>query len=1052
MKDASRHAPLNHRFLTPGVLVLLAIMAVGAAFAIARFGFGLGAVTNLDNQHPWGIWIAVDVATGVALAAGGFTTAALVYIFNRKYFGPIVRPALLTAWLGYLFVSIGLLADLGRYYNIWHPMIYWQGNSVLFEVGLCVMTYLTVLTIEFLPIVLEGLQHHVKQGSKLAQRIASWQKPAQFLHDQLERVMPVFIIAGVVLSCMHQSALGTLMLIAPTKLDPLWFTPILPLLFLTSAIMVGFPMVIFESLIAAKTFKHKPEIHVLSALARYVPYFIGLYLILKLGDWLIRYPISSLTLNVESVSFLVEIGFGVILPLILFLNPKVRQSVTGLFTASSLVIFGIVLNRINVFLVGYNPPFAESSYFPSIGELAITAGLIAAIVFFYRAAATLFPVLPAHEAESVASTETVTFRTPEAGPAWGKQVSVLLLVFVGLGAMPVSASSGEEQDKMPSLLWLEHSLLNQDQDLYGAVRFMHKKHAHLEANDCSVCHHRAPQFNGDQIGKRVSRSFWQENQPAKCSECHTQPMQPDRITRPGLKGALHQNCIDCHTERQAGPQSCAACHQRNVPDHSSFIKVQEDVTPQAITNQCLECHESVQEDILQSAHWKWEGHSPDTLHFENHDHLGKKRILNNYCIHVGSNLERCTMCHVGYGWKDDSFDFDNASNIDCLVCHDTTGEYKKAKTGAGYPTDDVDLVAVAKQVGHTSRKTCGACHFYGGGGDGVKHGDLDSSLLNPSPELDVHMGKHNFDCQDCHQTKDHQIAGACQAIPAREGRVSCQDCHTETPHHGNSMLSHHLNEHTKTIECQTCHIPEFARGKPTKLEWDWSKAGLELAAEEDQYGKPVFMKKKGSFVWGKNVVPTYLWDNGKHKRYVLGDPLNQNGPTVLNQPLGNINDPNAKIAPYKVHRATQISDKVNDYLIVPNLWKGYWKHYDWDQAAQKGMQSVGLAYSGEYEFVQTQMHWKLNHQVAPKDHALSCYQCHDQRMTCTQCHTTPSQEMHQKLVNIQEAQLAKNRGEYHFPFRQLGYPEDPIHQGGRFQDLHFKNYVTSEALPEIQSE
>jgi octaheme c-type cytochrome (tetrathionate reductase family) len=1037
MNDTTLYKPIHRPFLTPGVLVLLALMGIGAGFAVFRFIFGLDAITNLDDQHPWGIWIAVDVASGVALAAGGFTTAALVYVFNRRHFRQIIRPALLTAWLGYLFVSIGLMADLGRYYNIWHPMVFWQGNSVLFEVGICVMVYLTVLSIEFLPIVLEGIAYHIDNRSPFASFIAFLKKPAHVLHKQVERIMPIFILAGVVLSCMHQSSLGALMLIAPSKLNPLWYTPILPLLFLASAMMVGFPMVIFESLIAAKSFRHKPETGLLQTLAGYIPYFLGVYMILKFGDLIVRYPVSAFSFSVESVSFLVEIGMGVLLPFFLFASPRVRRSTAGLFIASSLVIFGVVLNRVNVFLVGYNPPFAETSYFPAIGEIAITAGLIAAILFFYRVAVTLFPVLPDHEPTSA---DAVTTPPLPGAVGFAKRASLLLpLLFVSIAyaqnPVPMRSSWESNLDSMPSFLLLDHPSMQQGPDRYGTVHFMHKKHAGLEQGDCSVCHHRHPAFDGDRVGSNTTRDAFKNTQPVACQECHSQPAQPDEMTRPGLKGAYHQLCIDCHVQRESGPETCTTCHRRQVPDHSAFIKTPETITPQAITAQCLSCHESVKDPILQSAHWKWDGLSPDTHNHEKAVHLGKKTVINNYCIHIGSNWERCTMCHAGYGWKDDHFDFSNAENIDCLVCHDTTGTYKKAPTGAGYPEKEVDLVTVASHVGHPSRENCGACHFFGGGGDGVKHGDMDSSLLEPMPELDVHMGKHHFLCQDCHVTENHQIQGGCQAIPTREQRISCEDCHTEAPHKGANLLNHHLNMHSKTIACQTCHIPAFARENPTKMEWDWSSAGQEAANQPAQHGKPAFNKMKGSFVWGKNVTPAYAWDNGTHTRYVLGDKVNPHGVTVLNHPLGDIQDPKAKIAPFKIHQATQISDAVHSHLIVPKLWKGYWSHYDWDQAARDGMASVGLEYSGQYEFVATSMHWKINHQVAPKEQALSCYQCHDQKQTCTTCHKSENETFQAQLRGVQQAQLAKSNRDVLFPFEALGYPGDPIISGHRFQKV-----------------
>ncbi|MCK7523449.1 MAG: polysulfide reductase NrfD [Ignavibacteriales bacterium] len=230
---------------------------------MGRFFFGLGAVTNLNNQYPWGLWIGVDVAAGVALAAGGFTTAALGHIMHKDEYHAIIRPALLTAMLGYTFVAIGVFVDIGRWYFIWHPLIMWNGNSALFEVGICVMIYVTVLYIEFLPVVTERFIGKVNLPGFLSGLNKIVDKFLRLLDKGLSKTMFIFIIAGVVLSSLHQSSLGTLMVIAGPKMHPLWQTPILPLLFLLSAISVGFPMVIFESLIASRSLGLKPEMHIL---------------------------------------------------------------------------------------------------------------------------------------------------------------------------------------------------------------------------------------------------------------------------------------------------------------------------------------------------------------------------------------------------------------------------------------------------------------------------------------------------------------------------------------------------------------------------------------------------------------------------------------------------------------------------------------------------------------------------------------------------------------------------------------------------------------------
>lgn len=398
MHNTHPAAPARNEFWTPGVYALMALTLMAAGIAIYRFIFGLSATTNLDQQHPWGIWIAVDVATGVALAAGGFTTAAaLTHIFHRHRYEVLVRPALLTAMLGYTFVALGLTVDLGRYYNIWHPILpsMWQGNSVLFEVGMCVVVYLHVLYIEFLPVVCERFIGAVSLPGFLAPLNGPVDRLLRVLNRTLSKVMFIFIIAGVVLSCMHQSSLGGLLLIAPYKMHPLWYTPILPFLFLLSAIAVGYPMVIFESLLASKSFGRKPEMEVLSPLSRLVILTLGLYLIAKAADLLIRDAYVHLFDNsVESWMFIAEICLGGFLPMGILLSERVRRSPNLLLAASSLVVFGVAFNRINVFLVAFQPPYATKAYFPSVMEIMFTVGMVGAMMLVYRAAVTIFPILP----------------------------------------------------------------------------------------------------------------------------------------------------------------------------------------------------------------------------------------------------------------------------------------------------------------------------------------------------------------------------------------------------------------------------------------------------------------------------------------------------------------------------------------------------------------------------------------------------------------------------------------------------------------------------------
>ena len=402
---SSRHsaAPVANPFFTGGMMILTAVMVAGLSFGLYRMFCGLGAVTHLNDQYPLGLWIGVDVATGVALAAGGFTTGALVYIFNREHFHAIIRPALLTAMLGYTFVGVGLMFDLGRWYNIWHPALpmMWQGNSVLFEVGMCVMVYLTVLYIEFVPVVCERFIGRVRLPKKLARFNDPVDMLLRFLHHILGKVMFVFIIAGVVLSCLHQSSLGTLMVIAPYKMHPLYNSLLGPLFFLTSAIAVGFPMVILESMIACKALGRKPEMHVLTPLARIIPFLLGVYIALKTGDMIVRGTyVFIMEGSAQSWMFLLEFGLLTVCPFCMFMSSDIRRSPRGLVVAAAMYIAGVLLNRCTVFFVAYQPLYAAKAYFPAIGECALTVGLIAAIMFLYRAVVTLLPVLPAPDTDT----------------------------------------------------------------------------------------------------------------------------------------------------------------------------------------------------------------------------------------------------------------------------------------------------------------------------------------------------------------------------------------------------------------------------------------------------------------------------------------------------------------------------------------------------------------------------------------------------------------------------------------------------------------------------
>jgi len=422
---------------------------------------------------------------------------------------------------------------------------------------------------------------------------------------------------------------------------------------------------------------------------------------------------------------------------------------------------------------------------------------------------------------------------------------------------------------------------------------------------------------------------------------------------------------------------------KTIDEHRELVGPYNDGT--AVTTACLDCHEDAAEGFMKTSHWTWE--PKQNVVGKGVVFLGKRNTINNFCIALTSNWPRCTSCHAGYGWKDDTFDFSDATKVDCLVCHDQTGKYRKFPTGAGDPVyqptewqgkiwEPVDLASLARSVGTPTRANCGACHFYGGGGDNVKHGDMGSALLAPSRDLDVHMSADGagFQCQECHTTHDHEILGnAMFASPGGRSHLECTTCHGDDVH-GKRIL----NWHAKSVACQACHIPAFARENPTKTWWDWSVAGENREATTDEYDMPTYDKKKGSFTWAKNVVPTYAWYDGVSGQYMLGNTMNPDGVTQLNWPQGNRNDPKSKIYPFKVMRGKQPYDKGRNVIAIPKLFgeTGYWKTFDWNDAIRQGMEAAGQEYSGEYGFAETESWWKLNHTVAPKEMALKCADCH----------------------------------------------------------------------------
>jgi octaheme c-type cytochrome (tetrathionate reductase family) len=427
------------------------------------------------------------------------------------------------------------------------------------------------------------------------------------------------------------------------------------------------------------------------------------------------------------------------------------------------------------------------------------------------------------------------------------------------------------------------------------------------------------------------------------------------------------------------------------------------------TKTCLMCHEEDGVQMLDSAHFKWQGKVENIVGLEGGEH-GKNDLLNNFCIAVPSNEARCTQCHAGYGYKDAAYDFTNPENIDCLACHDQSGTYMKDIKTAGLPVPSVDLQAVARSIrvgAKVTRKACIGCHAKAGGGDNVKHGDISTDLVATTREYDVHMGTDggNMTCVTCHgenhdpKTGDvnHGIAGM-PLHSVNEGEMKqCTDCHgSQQVVHADTDTEMLIAEgwHER-LACQVCHIPAIARKLATKTEWYWADAGdmSRVPVIDPITGKPDYDKKKGTFVWGLNVRPELRYANGMWNRKVIGVMDKYDSvPIDLGSPVGDYSDPKAMIFPFKMMKGNQIVDPVTKTILVPHLFgtaggpNPYWGKWDWNNAVIDAAAITGQDYSGTYEFAETTMLLSVNHEIAPAENALGFGIMPE---ACMDCHQTP---------------------------------------------------------------
>jgi Ni/Fe-hydrogenase subunit HybB-like protein len=558
-------------------LALWALIGLAVSVATARFIFGLGASTNLTDANPWGVWVGFDVMGGVALAAGGFIVTATVYIFKLERFHSIVRPAVLTAFLGYLAVAIGLLFDLGLPWNIWHMIVYWNPRSPLFEVGWCVMLYLTVLALEFFPVPAEEFP-----------RLAS-------IRATLVKARLPLVIVGIGLSSLHQSSLGSLFLLMPYRLHPLWYSPILPVMFLISAIGLGLSMVIFESHLTAYLYRRKPETDLLASFGSACRWVLTVYVIVRIADLFVRRQAALLLIgDWRTGLFWFEIMVMAFIPIALFSFSRVRHSRAGQWTAATFAVCGIVLNRIDVGGVAHPRPDG-AFYLPSWTEIAISVGVVSTAVLVFLFVIEHFKVWEERPADPNAD----PLKLPELDPVGATWLGVpgiaarttyslafILAAAVGFGFLKVEPAESRGIDATPvqrarggDVLWIDGNL-----DGFG-VAFKHVEHEKREGGkeSCVKCHHmNLPRDEG-----------------SACARCHRDmylPVDAFRHDWHASPSGARAACYQCHAKGQARTAEnavrCDKCHKNLVPAGASITvkRYQAVAYTEAMHRLCIGCH------------------------------------------------------------------------------------------------------------------------------------------------------------------------------------------------------------------------------------------------------------------------------------------------------------------------------------------------------------------------------------------------------------------------------------------------------------------------------
>jgi len=496
-------------------IIAVIIFGLGLYATVIRFTKGLGAATNLTDDFPWGLWIGFDVLVGVGLAAGGFIIAAVVHIFNIEKYKAISRPVILTAFLGYLMVILAILFDLGRPYRIWHPLIMWNPNSVMFEVAWCVTLYTLVLALEFSPVIFE--KFNLKMPLKIIQTI--------YL---------IIVIAGVLLSTLHQSSLGTLYVIVPEKLHGLWYSPLLPVFFFISAIAAGLAMIIVESFLSYRAFGKRLEKDILTGISRVIVVVLAVYTVMKIQDLSQRGNLYLLfELNRESVLFWGEIGLGAILPMVLLFGRRISQNESGLFFSALLVIIGFIVSRLNVSITGM---LHSENYFPKWTEIAITLSIVTLGFAIFSMAVKYLSVFP--KEEMIKTSQLLPPVQKRHHPVFTSNVVLGMWIIVIIMTMTYGLSKKytdknnveNESSELPlrtnntqeyQLYLPEDIIFSQGENSPGPVTFSHETHVYLtESPDCKYCH--SGMFQMSQLSQASLNHMSMEKmfEGELCGKCH----------------------------------------------------------------------------------------------------------------------------------------------------------------------------------------------------------------------------------------------------------------------------------------------------------------------------------------------------------------------------------------------------------------------------------------------------------------------------------------------------------------------------------------------------